>query len=52
VCYSDLFAAALLTRGAEACSQDESVSPREVATTEIYTLSLHDALPICSRCWP
>src|SRR6266496_5228600 len=29
----------------------------DTATTEIYTLSLHDALPICSRrsvgpCWP
>src|SRR2546430_13052671 len=23
----------------------------DTATTEIYTLSLHDALPIC-RCWP
>src|SRR2546428_4889336 len=23
----------------------------DTATTEIYTLSLHDALPICS-CWP
>src|ERR1051326_2808448 len=22
----------------------------DTATTEIYTLSLHDALPICSRC--
>src|SRR2546430_17735682 len=24
----------------------------DTATTEIYTLSLHDALPICSRCTP
>src|SRR2546426_6330427 len=23
----------------------------DTATTEIYTLSLHDALPICSRAW-
>src|SRR2546421_8600094 len=23
----------------------------DTATTEIYTLSLHDALPICGRCW-
>src|SRR2546427_3614657 len=23
----------------------------DTATTEIYTLSLHDALPISSRCW-
>src|SRR3712207_8274232 len=23
----------------------------DTATTEIYTLSLHDALPICHRCW-
>src|SRR6266508_6427569 len=23
----------------------------DTATTEIYTLSLHDALPICPRCW-
>src|SRR3712207_7804918 len=23
----------------------------DTATTEIYTLSLHDALPICSRSW-
>ena len=23
-----------------------------VRTTEIYTLSLHDALPICERCQP
>src|ERR1017187_10975900 len=24
----------------------------DTATTEIYTLSLHDALPICSESWP
>src|SRR6266436_9309984 len=24
----------------------------DTATTEIYTLSLHDALPICRSCWP
>src|SRR5918999_3024913 len=24
----------------------------DTATTEIYTLSLHDALPICSPWWP
>src|SRR4028119_2537426 len=24
----------------------------DTATTEIYTLSLHDALPICVRTWP
>src|SRR2546430_5070723 len=24
----------------------------DTATTEIYTLSLHDALPICRRRWP
>src|SRR5438034_10833176 len=24
----------------------------DAATTEIYTLSLHDALPICARIWP
>src|ERR1039457_361465 len=24
----------------------------DTATTEIYTLSLHDALPICTRFWP
>src|SRR2546429_9885412 len=24
----------------------------DTATTEIYTLSLHDALPISRRCWP
>ena len=24
----------------------------DTATTEIYTLSLHDALPICWRDWP
>src|SRR6266853_6260984 len=24
----------------------------DTATTEIYTLSLHDALPISSACWP
>src|SRR3972149_11422902 len=24
----------------------------DTATTEIYTLSLHDALPICSTKWP
>src|SRR5438876_9464860 len=23
----------------------------DTATTEIYTLSLHDALPICRDCW-
>src|SRR2546427_7838620 len=23
----------------------------DTATTEIYTLSLHDALPICYHCW-
>jgi len=23
----------------------------DTATTEIYTLSLHDALPICGNCW-
>ena len=23
----------------------------DTATTEIYTLSLHDALPICLFCW-
>src|SRR5256885_17250672 len=24
----------------------------DTATTEIYTLSLHDALPISAHCWP
>src|SRR2546430_9570412 len=33
---------------------DSSISPffffNDTATTEIYTLSLHDALPICQEC--
>src|SRR5437868_14130298 len=38
-----------LARSARIVSKSDSFFFNDAATTEIYTLSLHDALPICRR---